>query len=322
LYNHQNGYCVASLKRVKIERIASTSVRNEGALANKTLRPFCETLVSDVFGKQLMCALAVEQQQYKTYILSDERTKSKVAVVPERGGIITTWQIGEQDILYMDTERFADPALSVRGGIPLLFPICGNLVDDTYTLSEQSDFNGASLTVNLKSSEETRAVYPFDFELNYIYTLQGNNLELRYRHTNLSQEPMPFATGIHPYFWAPDKSQLVFDLPSDRYQIKGDKNVQSFPGKFDFEQDEIDFAFINLSKQSAVVTDQSRNLKLTVSYDKNYSTLVFWTVKGKDFYCLEPWSAPRNALNTGESLLHTEPNTTLETVINITVESL
>jgi len=27
----------------------------------------------------------------------------------------------------MDTERFKDPTLSVQGGIPLLFPICGNL---------------------------------------------------------------------------------------------------------------------------------------------------------------------------------------------------
>ncbi|MEC4812098.1 MAG: aldose epimerase [Scytonema sp. PMC 1069.18] len=289
-----------------------------------------------------MCAIAVEQQQYKTYILSDESTRSQVSIVPERGGIITTWQLEGQDIFYMDTERFANPTLSVRGGIPLLFPICGNLVDDTYTLngktyqlkqhgfarnlawevSEQSDSNGASLTVSLKSSEETRAVYPFDFELNFIYTLRGNNLELRYRHTNLSQEPMPFATGIHPYFYAPDKSKLVIDLPSNQYQVKGDKTVQTLAGEFDFEQDEIDFAFINLSKQSAVVTDQSRNLKLTVSYDENYSTLVFWTVKGKDFYCLEPWSAPRNSLNTGESLLQAEPNATVETVINMTVESV
>ncbi len=289
-----------------------------------------------------MPAIAVEQQQYKTYILSDETATTQVTVVPERGGIVTSWRIKEQEIFYMDTERFTNPALSVRGGIPLLFPICGNLVNDTYTfngkryqlaqhgftrnlawkVSEQSDANGASLTVNLKSSEETRALYPFDFELNFVYTLRGNNLELRYRHTNLSQEPMPFATGIHPYFYAPDKSKLIFNLPSSQFQIKGDDTVQSFSGEFDFEQEEIDFAFINLSKEPAVVTDQSRNLKLTISYDNNYSTLVFWTVKGKDFYCLEPWSAPRNSLNTGKYLLKAEPGITVETVINMKVDTI
>ncbi|MBW4599467.1 MAG: aldose epimerase [Calothrix sp. FI2-JRJ7] len=289
-----------------------------------------------------MPAIAVEQQQYETYVLSDETATTQVSVVPERGGIITSWLINEQEIFYMDTERFTNPALSVRGGIPLLFPICGNLVNDTYningetyqlvqhgftrnlawTVSEQSDLNGASLTVNLKSNEETRAVYPFDFELNYIYTLRGNNLELRYRHTNLSQEPMPFATGIHPYFYAPDKSKLVFNLPSNQFQVKGDDTVQTFSGEFNFEQEEIDFAFINLSKESAVVIDQSRNLQLTISYDNNYSTLVFWTVKGKDFYCLEPWSAPRNSLNTGKHLITAEPGATVETLINMKVETV
>ncbi len=304
------------------------------------LHQLCETLVSVFVGKQSMSAIRVEQQQYKTYILSNESSAAEVSVVPERGGIITLWRVQDQDIFYLDTERFRDPALSVRGGIPLLFPICGNLPDDTYTLNgqtyqlkqhgfarnlpwevtDQSTHDGASLTVSLKSSEQTRAVYPFDFELSFIYTLKDNTLEQRYRHTNLSDQPMPFATGIHPYFLVKDKSQLAFNLPSTQYKAKGENTVQTFSGQFDFEQDEIDIAFFNLSQQSAVVTDLSRKLKLTLDYDQNYSTLVFWTVKGKDFYCLEPWSAPRNALNTGDALLSAEPGETLETVISMTVE--
>lgn len=285
-----------------------------------------------------MTAIAVEQQQYKTYVLSDGN--AQVAVVPERGGIVTSWQIQGQEIFYMDTERFKDPTLSVRGGIPLLFPICGNLSEDTYTLDgqtyqlkqhgfarnlswlakEQSTEDGASMTVCLKSDETTRAVYPFDFELNFVYTLRGNTLELCYRHTNLSERPMPFATGIHPYFAVKDKGGLTFELPSTEYKVKGGAEVYRFSGQFDFNQEEIDFAFINLTGPSATVTDRVRNLKLTVEYDQHYSTLVFWTVKGKDFYCLEPWSSPRNALNTGEHLLQASPGATVETVVKMTVE--
>ncbi|MEO0533777.1 MAG: aldose epimerase [Cyanobacteria bacterium P01_A01_bin.123] len=287
-----------------------------------------------------MVAIAVEQQQYKTYVLSDEATQTQIKVVPERGGIITSWQVQGQEVFYLDAERFKDPSLSVRGGIPLLFPICGNLVDDTYTLNgqtyaqkqhgfartlpwevtEQSTDDGVSLTVTLKSSDATRAGYPFDFELNYSYTLKGNTLELRYCHTNLSQQPMPFSTGIHPYFAVADKGQLTVNLPSTQYQIKGGSEVHDFSGQFDFDQDEIDFAFINLTGPSASVTDASRNLKLTIEYDSNYSTLVFWAVKGKDFYCVEPWSGPRNALNTGKHLLTAEPGATVETVITMTAE--
>ncbi|ERT07847.1 aldose 1-epimerase family protein [Lyngbya aestuarii BL J] len=287
-----------------------------------------------------MPAVTLKQQQYQTYILSDETISAEVSVVPERGGIITDWRIGEHQIFYLDTERFTDPSLSVRGGIPLLFPICGNLPNDTYTLNgktyqlkqhgfarnlpwevtEQSTEKGASLTVTLKSNDQTRAVYPFDFELNFIYTLRGNTLELRYRHTNLSQESMPFSTGIHPYFTVANKQQLVFDLPSTQFQAKDDETIQTFSGQFDFEQDEIDVAFFNLSKSSAVVNDLSRKLKLTFEWDNRYSTLVFWTVKGKEFYCLEPWSSPRNALNTGKSLMSAKPGETIETFVKISAD--
>jgi galactose mutarotase-like enzyme len=285
-----------------------------------------------------MSAISIEQQQYKTYILQDDQ--AQLSVVPERGGMVTRWQVQGQDILYMDTERFKDPSLSVRGGIPLLFPLCGNVPDDTYSLygqtyhlaqhgfartlpwevTAQSTEMGASLTLTLKSNADTRVVYPFDFELNFTYTLQGNQLTQRFCHTNLSEKPMPFSTGIHPYFAVADKPQLAIELPATEYKIKGGTEVYVFSGQFDFNQPEIDFAFINLQGQTATVLDKKRQQTLTLTYDHHYSTLVFWAVKGKDFYCLEPWSGPRNAMNTGEHLLVAAPGETVETTIVLTVE--
>jgi len=32
-----------------------------------------------------------------------------------------------------------------------------------------------------------------------------------------------------------------------------------------------------------------------------------WTVAGKDFVCVEPWTCPGNALNSGKSLLTLGP---------------
>jgi galactose mutarotase-like enzyme len=32
-----------------------------------------------------------------------------------------------------------------------------------------------------------------------------------------------------------------------------------------------------------------------------------WAVAGKDYICLEPWTAPGNALNTGEKLTELPP---------------
>lgn len=300
--------------------------------------PLCERLGTVTQDINTMAAVTVEERQYKTYVLSDGA--NQVTVVPERGGIVTRWQTQGQEIFYLDSERFKDPSLSVRGGIPLLFPICGNLVDDTYEVdgqtyqlvqhgfartlpwsaTRQSTDDGASLTVTLKSSDRTQSSYPFDFELNYVYTLRGNSLELRQQHTNHSESPMPFSAGIHPYFAVADKSKLTVDLPSTEYRLKGDAAVHSFDGTFNFDQDEIDFAFTNLTGQSATVIDGDRNLKLTIGFDAHYSTLVFWAVKGKDFYCLEPWTGPRNAMNTGDHLLLVAPGETVETVITMSAE--
>lgn len=280
-----------------------------------------------------MEAIAVREQQYKTYILSDVAAQAQLEVVPERGGIITQWRIRDREILYLDAERFANPELSVRGGIPILFPICGNLPENTYThqgrqynlkqhgfardlpweVTDTTTADPISITLVLNSNDRTRALYPFDFQVAFTYQLKGNTLEIRQQYTNQSPEPMPFSTGLHPYFVASDKTQLKFDIPSDQYADQRTKTTHFFSGDFDFNSDEIDAAFLNVSSQSANVTDASRQLQLTLSYDESYSIVVFWTVKGKDFYCLEPWSAPRNALNSGDRLIYLDPGASCET---------
>jgi galactose mutarotase-like enzyme len=282
---------------------------------------------------------ARQQQQYKAYILSDASSQSQLEVVPERGGIITRWQVRGEEVLYLDAERFANPNLSVRGGIPILFPICGNLPENIYNykgqqytlkqhgfardlpweVTEQVTQERVSLTLVLNSNDQTRAVYPFDFQLAFTYQLAGNSLEIQQRYTNRSDEPMPFSTGLHPYFSSLDKTQLQFEIPGTQFQDQRTKTVHSWLGEFDFNSDEIDVAFRQLSSKSATVTDNSRQLQLQMDWDNTYSTLVFWTVKGKDFYCLEPWSAPRNAINTGEHLIQLAPNSSWETLVRLSV---
>ncbi|GAB4385183.1 MAG: hypothetical protein Kow00121_49760 [Elainellaceae cyanobacterium] len=289
-----------------------------------------------------MFAIAQDQQQYKTYILTDASAQTRLEVVPERGGIITRWQVQGQDVLYMDAGRFADPSLSVRGGIPILFPICGNLSDDTYTHHGQSyslkqhgfarnmpwtvtnemTQDAVGITLTLKSNDRTRQVYPFDFQLQFTYRLRGQSLEIHQVYSNRSADPMPFSSGFHPYFQVSDKPQLQFDIPATRYQNQIDQTTHDFDGSFDFEVNEIDVAFREVSQQSASVTDTSRNLQVMLEYDPLFSTLVFWTVKGKDYYCLEPWTAPRNALNTGEQLTQLDPGASLEALVRLSVALL
>ncbi len=288
-----------------------------------------------------MFAVALKADPAATYVLSDADT-ARLEIVPDRGGLVTRWQVEGQDIFYFDRDRFADPTLSVRGGIPILFPICGNLPGNQYSLGGQTyglkqhgfardlpwqvtqqDVSGAaSLTLELTSDETTLAQYPFAFRLAFTFKLKGHILELQQRFTNLADRPMPFSTGLHPYFLVEDKSQLEFEIPSTEYRNHLTGGVETFGGGFDFAEDEIDLAFQGLTASAATVTDHHLGRRLTLAWSNHYTKLVFWTVKGKDYYCLEPWTAPRNALNTGEDLLTIAPQQTLETTVRMAVAFL
>ena len=287
-----------------------------------------------------MFTISQEQRQYLTYILTDTAAQTQIEVVPERGGIITRWRRADQEILYLDEDRYADPTKTIRGGIPILFPICGNLPNDTYSYQDQeyklvqhgfarnlpwdviatSTDNCASITLSLKSNESTLAVYPFACEIVFTYQLQGNSLKILQTYTNHSDSKMPFSAGFHPYFAVKDKQALKLEIPGTEYFSNVTKNKVAFSGSFDFELEEIDAAFTKINQNYTSFSDQKQ--KITLKYADFFSTLVFWTVKGKDFICLEPWSAPRNALNTGEQLTYIEPKTAYNTVLEMTHENI
>lgn len=289
-----------------------------------------------------MFAIATRQKGYLSYILSDATAQTELEVVPERGGIATRWRMQGRDILYLDEERFSRPDLSVRGGIPILFPICGNLPDNLFhfqdrsyelkqhgfardlpwAIAAQSTEGCASLTLELASSEHTRAHYPYDFRLRLTYQLQGQSLNLQLQVLNRSSQTMPFSVGFHPYFQVADKSQLDFQIPSSAYHDQRTGKLHHFDGTFDWNLPEIDAAFIGVNRHVAGFRDRHRKQEITLHYSEGFSTLVFWMLRDKDYICLEPWTAPRNSLNTGDRLTLLAPNAQYEALFGMQVEAL
>lgn len=282
-----------------------------------------------------MFNIAIKQEDYLTYILKDLESHSRLEIVPEKGGIVTDWTIQGQKILYLDQERFKNPQLSVRGGIPILFPICGNLPDNIFYYQDkqyilkqhgfgrdlpwevisQSTDTSANLVLSLKSNTETLKVYPFEFELKFTYKLKGNKLIIEQSYENKSQEKMPFSLGFHPYFYCGDKSKLKLEIPAIEYCTKSGNKTYPFDGELDYSVEEIDIAFTKINKNKVSFIDGKRNLKVDISYSDLFSTLVFWTLKDKDFICLEPWISPRNSINTGEQLNYLSPQEIYEAKI-------
>ena len=289
-----------------------------------------------------MFTISEEAKQYYTFTLADKDANSEIEVVPERGGIITRWRQDGKEILYLDEPRYKDPSRTVRGGVPILFPICGNLPDDIFNhqnnaykiiqhgfgrhlswkVLEQDTSNCASITVSIESNPETLAVYPFEFAVSYTYQLKGNSLKILQTYTNKSNQDMPFSAGFHPYFQVGDKEKFSVDIPGTKYEDNVSKKTLDFSGKFDYDIPEIDAAFTSISASTTSFSDRDLNRKITINYSDFFTTLVFWTLEGEDFICLEPWSTPRNGINTGKQLNVLAPGASYDAEIEMICESI
>ena len=83
-------------------------------------------------------AMALQQQTspYPHWLFTDASSGDQIRLVPERGGLLSGWCCGGNEIVYLDEARFLDPSQSIRGGAPVLFPICGNLPNDQLPLAD------------------------------------------------------------------------------------------------------------------------------------------------------------------------------------------
>ncbi|MBQ9015210.1 MAG: aldose 1-epimerase family protein [Firmicutes bacterium] len=110
----------------------------------------------------------------------------------------------------------------------MLFPYVGRFTEGKYTfrgktypmdihgfakdsMFEIADAGDDHVTFVLQDSEETRAVYPFQFILSVTYIVRGNTVSVSYEVVNPSEETMYFGIGGHPGFQVPMENGLSFD---------------------------------------------------------------------------------------------------------------
>ncbi|MGV3466554.1 MAG: aldose epimerase [Heyndrickxia sp.] len=273
----------------------------------------------------------------KIYVLRNE--DSYIKLVPERGGIITEFGLNQTEVLYLNRETLLDREANIRGGIPILFPISGQLHNGEYELNgktykmknhgfarnmpwEVVDIateGELSITLRLVSNEETRNSYPYDFEVLYKYILNKNTLIIEQQYKNLSSEDMPFYAGFHPYF---KTSQKSFSLVSDAKTYLDYNNNQEKPytGIIDLTDKKESLLLLDPVEPKVQFELQEVNKKVTLEYGKEFKYVVCWTEQGKEFVCVEPWMAKTFEMNQKEELVYLKPDELLSTFFQIKVE--
>jgi galactose mutarotase-like enzyme len=258
--------------------------------------------------------------------LEDRASRSLARLAPSRGGMLTSFRVGDVDVLYLDEATLRDPTKNVRGGNPVLFPSPGKLAGDAWARDgkqgslKQHGFarnlpwsierlgteGAASVTLRLDANEETRAAWPWEFHLAYTYTLRGPAVHIEQRIENGGDSPMPFGAGFHPYFHVPQAEKAHARIPTRATRAFDNtrKETIDFSG-LDLTRDEVDLHLVDHGSSSAELVWGER--RVTVEGSPEFGRWVIWTLKGRDFVCLEPWTCPGDALNTGEGLLWLAP---------------
>ncbi|RYU84268.1 aldose 1-epimerase family protein [Hymenobacter persicinus] len=249
--------------------------------------------------------------------------------------------LGELEYLWQ-----ADPAVWARHA-PVLFPIVGRLADDTYQhqgrayqlpqhgIARDQEFalrsqDARELVFELYANAETRAWYPFEFELTITYRLRGTELTVQWDVRNPApDQELLFSIGAHPAFRCPLLPDEQFEdysfhfahpVTVARYGLQGGlltgatepllEAQTELPLTYElFAQDALvlkHFDFTHLTLRSA-----RSGRAVRMRFD-GFPYLGLWTKgPGAPFVCIEPWQGIAGSLNGPAELADKEGILTL-----------
>ena len=264
--------------------------------------------------------------------LSVAGSNARATLAPWRGALVTSLVIEGRELLYLDEGTFLDSTKNVRGGVPVLFPTPGKLVDDRWCYEgragamKQHGFartrewavassTPQAATLTLRSDESTLAQFPWPFEAALTFELGPSSLSIRTSLVNVGTSPLPFGWGFHPYFAVGDKRRASIHSSATLVLDNVTQSTGPFSG-FDLTADEVDRHLVDHPDDHlALAFDDGTSIVVRASRD--YGRWVVWTLAGKAFVCVEPWTCPGNALNTGQDLLVLAPGATHESWVEI-----
>lgn len=247
-----------------------------------------------------------------------------IGIIPEIC-LVSHFQVGEWQVLY----RPVQTGNVRRWGVPLMIPNFSRLKDGIFVEKGTSlPIHGfgrdlpwmvtaeseAKLAMELRSSEVTRADYPYEFTFTAQIEVGEGMLTYTLTMENRSDEAMPVAPGFHPYFAVTqaDKARLVTDgppgfamrdfdwverIPDNPYPFPHTVSVQ-FPGRGTLHIEELPW-------QGAY---SMRNMQVWSEPP---------TKPDHEFACFEPTVGSEDALNCPADRISIAPGTSHSIVLRL-----
>lgn len=207
---------------------------------------------------------------------------------------------------------------------PNLFPVVGGCLNnqllingrayptERHGFARQSVFTELETSqtravFSLRSTDVTREKYPFIFDFQIIYELNGPQLSVTYRVVNEGNDLIWFSVGAHPAFnvpFAPGESYEAYAIAFEHEEslethllapsglFSGETQPVALQGrelpltKHQFDNDAL--VFKNLQSRRVVLKSSNNDHSITVAFH-GFPYLGVWAKPGAPFVCIEPW---------------------------------
>ena len=264
---------------------------------------------------------------YPEVIVASKYGAAEVALL---GAAVLSYRpTGHSPVLFRPAKTDYNRSESFHGGIPLCWPQFGKMFDKNLPGHGFARFmvfevrgskyteDMTEVTLGLKSNEETKKLWPHDFDLEYTISV-SMKLNLKVVTKNTGNAPFSFSCGYHPYFLVgscPECSVRGLDgcAYTDARLAEFVKGVQNGDLLMKDDKDHV-FDMPEAPRHEVVLVDNVLKRAIAVVSSGNKNTVVWNPGEGKEppdmvsgdwrrFVCVEPvgdWPGGRT-LKSGES---------------------
>lgn len=286
----------------------------------------------------------------------------------------------ENDIIKVDINDLGAELWSIKGkktgdeylwqGNPLywkdrainLFPICGRLYNGEYEhngkvyqmrlhgIARTMQFSvyektKTKLVLELVSTEESKLIYPFDFNLKIKYELDGGTINQTFIVFNSGKDVLPFTIGGHPGFNVPFNSSTKWsdyylefsnEVPSEEIVFSNNLMANKYipqtnivDGKFPLVDNMFSAKdyFFKSKSATVILKSDKHNQSVTVKYN-DMLVLGLWSDNAHQapYICIEPWlgvpatDGVRDDIMTKQAMMKLQPNTEYQNGFSITIK--
>ncbi len=234
---------------------------------------------------------------------------------------------GHSPVIFRPAKRDYNRSESLHGGIPVCWPQFGRLAIEGMAAhgfarimpfevgSTKYSEDMTEVTLRLASSEETKKLWPHDFELEVVISV-SMKLNLKLVTKNTGSSPFSFTAGFHPYFLVGERDKAtVRGLDGDSYVYAADMSDHVLEGDLAMtEATDHVFTLKPALKHEFALLDSSLRRAIAMASSGNGSAVVWNPGPGagiadlaeddwRKFVCVEPvtaWPKATEELAPGE----------------------